>query len=109
MQLKIYHSVNSGLYIINTHSHLLIDSVHNGVAAGFSPMPSMRFPAENLLFTHDHADHFDSEKVAQVASASSAIYCPASPLSTIQETPLTENLGLLKMDNFLILSLHSGS
>lgn len=108
MNLKIYHSVNSSLYITDKHSHILIDGIHNGSAVGFSPMPATPVSARNLLFTHAHADHFDPQKVAQFISAHETItYCPDSPLCNIQGLPLRKNLDLLKMDDFLILSLHT--
>ena len=106
MHLKIYHSVNSGLYLTNGQSSLLIDSIHNGETVGFSPMPTLPVFAKNLLFTHDHPDHFDAKKVSALSNRTMT-YCPESALCNTPEIPLQKNLDLLKMDDFLILSLHS--
>lgn len=106
MHLKIFHSVNSGLYLTDGHSHLLIDSIHRGETVGFSPMPNSPIIPKNLLFTHSHPDHFDPQKVSLFVG-NTAIYCPDYPLNNISEIPLMKNLDLIKMDDFLILSLHS--
>lgn len=39
MRLQIYHTVNSGLYLWNGKSGLLIDALHGGKGTGFSDTP----------------------------------------------------------------------
>lgn len=70
MKLKIFHSINAGLYMWNGESGLLIDAFHNGQAEGFSVSPKMLISSMNkkkgifaypcdLIYTHLHPDHYD--------------------------------------------------
>ncbi len=68
--MEIFYTVNSGLYLLDTQTALLIDGVHRGEKVAFSSMPSIVVSVLNkkekrygevkgLLFTHSHPDHFD--------------------------------------------------
>lgn len=69
--LKIFHTVNSGLFLFDGENGLLIDAIYSE-KCDFSPMPkeiiqqllSQEGPlaqANGVLFTHFHSDHFDAE------------------------------------------------
>lgn len=74
MKLRIFHTVNAGLYLWNGKSGLLVDVLHGGKEIGFSNMPEgyldmmekrLGFWGQrnDLLFTHAHPDHYDPELV----------------------------------------------
>lgn len=73
--MKLFYTVNSGVYLSGNGNALLIDGVHRGEKVAFSPMPSelkawLRTgggpvsPIDGVLFTHGHPDHFDPDGLA---------------------------------------------
>lgn len=123
MQLHIFHTVNSGLYVTKGNDHLLIDGIFDGSAVGFSPMPSVLrkqflenekfFPYLNhLLFTHTHKDHFDENALLEfLPKARPVIFSPDPRFRNIERTPLSSGLGQIPMGNFQIFvldTIHDG-
>lgn len=86
--MKIFHTVNAGLYICNDEQGLLIDGLHLG-SGGFSETPvalldrllSHAYPFSgktDLVFTHLHGDHYDLDLVRRFLQRNphSSIYLP---------------------------------
>lgn len=74
MGLKVFHSVNCGLYFYGS-TGLLVDGIFEGNGRGVSPMPeeiwSLFLEAgcgclEGVIFTHLHEDHFSRFYLEQV-------------------------------------------
>ena len=71
MQIHIYHTVNSGLYLFYRGCGLLIDGLYEGEKVGMSPFsPQLRDQLEArqglfshlnaAFFTHLHSDHYSA-------------------------------------------------
>lgn len=123
MQLRIFHTVNSGLYLTKGNDHLLIDGIFDGSAVGFSPMPlALRkqflenksfFPyLDHLLFTHTHKDHFDEKSLREfIAKARPVLFSPDNRFRSTQRLPLAPGLGLISMGKFQVFvmdTIHDG-
>lgn len=71
MQIQIYHTVNSGLFLYYRGCGLLVDGLSEGEKVGMSPLPpalcaqlesgqGLFAHLSALLFTHLHADHYSA-------------------------------------------------
>lgn len=92
MNTRIFHSVNSGLYIWDGIAGLLVDGIHDGPEQGFSPMPAflagqlaaqagLFAHVDGLLFTHLHKDHFQRTGVHRLLNGPlpPTVYAPGFP------------------------------
>jgi L-ascorbate metabolism protein UlaG (beta-lactamase superfamily) len=115
MKLRIYHTVNEGLYIWNGKSGLLIDALHGGREAGFSATPDRYIQmmrkrqgffgqSNDLLFTHTHGDHYDPQLVREFLEINpdSSIYAPGLDSSNMQPVVLEEGIGRLQIREYTI-------
>lgn len=115
MQLRIYHTVNEGLYLWNGKSGLLIDALHRGKRLGFSDTPEryiwmMRheknfFTKPNdLLFTHLHEDHFDPELVDDFLERypDRIVYAPGLDRNNVQPVVLEHGIARLQIEEYEI-------
>lgn len=125
MKLRVFHTVNSGMYLWNGRSGLLIDALHGGKNTGFSDTPkryiqmmekkeSFFGQPNDLLFTHTHEDHYDLELVEQFLKLNpeSSIYGPQLDQSNIQPTALGTGVGVLKIRNYTVYTFtteHDGT
>ena len=77
MQIQIYYTINSGLFLYYRGCGLLVDGLHEGEKVGMSPFPqTLQNQLENrlglfsrlnaLLFTHLHADHYSAPLAGQL-------------------------------------------
>ena len=75
--MKLFYTVNSGVYLQGGGAALLVDGIHRGEKVAFSPMPdrlkemlrartSPFAHLDGLLFTHGHPDHFDPEELREM-------------------------------------------
>lgn len=96
--IKIFHTVNAGLYIDSGRTALLIDGIHEGPSVGLSAMPEgleeqilkedgMFSRLDGLLFTHLHADHYDKENVSRLLEQrpETALWGPGLACQGVQE------------------------
>ncbi|MEI3340396.1 MAG: hypothetical protein V8R80_11020 [Eubacterium sp.] len=119
MQASIFHSVNSGLYICNGDANVLIDGIHKGREKGFSEMPIKILDQmkkgkgifdnlNNLLFTHDHSDHYNQEKLACFVKKSNrpiSVYGGGIEAVHIQHIPISDNVEAVRMNGVVLLSM----
>ena len=77
MNTRIFHSVNSGLYLTDGTCKLWVDGIYDGSEQGFSPMPALLrkqlrehgglfSQVTSALFTHLHGDHFQREGLSEL-------------------------------------------
>ena len=82
---RVFYTVNSGLYFENDGCGVLIDGIHGGADAGFSPssentIQSCRDGAgifkglRALLFTHCHSDHYDPAAVREILTENPVLF-----------------------------------
>ena len=96
--IKIFHTVNAGLYIDSGQTALLIDGIHEGPSVGLSAMPEglgeqilegdgMFSRLDGLLFTHLHVDPYDKEKVGRLLKRrpETALWGPGLACQGVQE------------------------
>lgn len=115
MKLRIYHTVNEGLYLWNGRSGLLIDALHGGVSEGFSDMPekykklmmekkSFFRETNDLLFTHLHDDHYDAGLVELFAqlNPSSYFYGPGLDKNNVSVVKSDNHFDYMKMRDYQI-------
>lgn len=89
MQIHIYHTVNSGLFLFYRGCGLLIDGLYEGEKVGMSPFsPQLRDQLESrqglfahlnaALFTHLHPDHYSAPLLdrLQAVLPGAAVFCP---------------------------------
>ena len=119
MNSNIFYSVNCGLFFWNGARGLLVDGIHTGTEQGFSAMPEMLRKnmllrkgifahTDNLLFTHQHKDHFDAEQVQNfLGTCSPYVYAPAFPQNNVHISRVSPKVELLKLDQYNILSFHT--
>lgn len=76
MRMSIFYSVNSGVYLWDGKSGVLVDGLHHGPEVGFSETPPILCKQllrqeglfahlDGLLFTHLHPDHYDRQRMLQ--------------------------------------------
>lgn len=77
MNTYIFYSVNSGLYLWDGKTGILVDCIHSGPEQGFSAMPvflekqlkehtGLFSHVNGALFTHLHRDHFQRDGLAKL-------------------------------------------
>lgn len=89
MQIHIYHTVNSGLFLFYRGCGLLIDGLYEGETVGMSPFSQqLRDQLESrqglfarlnaVLFTHLHPDHYSAPLLSrlQAANPQTAVFRP---------------------------------
>ncbi len=92
MDIRIFHSVNSGLYFWDGIAGLLVDGIHSGKEKGFSSMPEFLAGqlakrkglfehTDGVLFTHQHPDHFQRRGLKYLLDKPKCpcVYGPALP------------------------------
>ena len=106
MGLRIFHPVNSGLYIKGSSS-VLVDGIFGGRGNGFSQMPEAFRRAvfggngshiDGMLFTHSHEDHFCQEqlKKAEQLFPHMTVYGPELTAKNVE--PFLTAPGLTEFD-----------
>lgn len=122
MEANIFHTVNSGLYVLCGDTGVLIDGIHKGYRVGFSDCPEeiinqclnrrgLFEKLKGLLFTHCHPDHYDESYVKQIIACSSVpVYTPEKLIlggNTASEAG-TEVLKIGSLQFYLIRTQHDG-
>lgn len=105
MKLHIFHSVNSGLFLWDGNSGILVDGIHDGQNDGASPMPKawvnqltnysgLFAHVDGVLFTHLHGDHFQKNGVIHLLNGPRplAIYGPGLTENRAEVHPLRQGL-----------------
>ena len=124
MSLKIFHTVNAGLYFHNSEHGLLIDGLHLG-DGGFSVTPKtlveqilshtgLFAKKIDLAFTHLHGDHFDPALVRRFyeKNPDSGIYAPELSMACSSVKNLAGGIDRLWFGDFLLTTFsttHDGA
>lgn len=124
MSLKIFHTVNAGLYFHNNEHGLLIDGLHRA-EGGFSATPPLLVEQllshtelfvqnVDLAFTHLHGDHFDPKLVRRFFDCNprSSIYAPGLPMPCNPPQSLALGIERLSFGAFLLTTFsttHDGA
>lgn len=117
MNLSIFHSVNSGLYLWDGNHGLLIDGIHDGIDQGLSPMPEalvnqlethsgLFAHTDGILFTHLHSDHFLHSALTRLLDRSDnfSVYGPNLPENQARIRPIRPGLSQIRMSSAKILA-----
>ena len=119
MELCIFHSVNSGLYLWDGMAGLMIDGIHDGREFGASPMPAFLVKqlelhsglfahTDGVLFTHMHGDHFQRQGLHRLMSGGTpcqpALYGPGLPESQARIRPIRSGLLRIQVAGAYILA-----
>lgn len=121
MKVTIFNTVNAGIYLYNEGVGLLIDGLHAGEKNKFSPMPQNLlfniincpsiFPCINaVLFTHLHADHFDSKPLdlCMEQEVPPLVYGPELGVRvTIPTRNIGNDMDELKVGNMTITAINT--
>lgn len=123
MNIKIFHTVNEGLFFQNRETSLLIDGIHTGIEVGYSNMPKKLVAdmknqegifgnLNALVFTHFHPDHFNEKRVKYFLSQSKKTHLITPYLSkTLSFEYINERVNLIYLNHikiFLIKTIHEG-
>lgn len=125
MDLCVFHSVNSGLYLWDGMAGLLIDGIHGGPEYGLSPMPEFLVKqlahhtglfahTDGVLFTHLHGDHFQHQGLLRLMNTpeSPAVYGPGLSESQAMVRPIRAGMCRIQMAGAYILAkdtVHDGN
>lgn len=121
MELKVFHPVNSGLYVRGSSS-VLVDGVFGGEGKGFSPMPEAFSRAvfggngshmDGMLFTHSHGDHFCPERLerAERLFPRMAVYGPEigeRNVNVVEKAPGLREFDVKSCQVWAVRTLHDG-
>ena len=117
--MRIFHTVNAGLYIEFQSGNILVDGIHRGADVGLSDMPAVLLhdlekregifrDVRNLLFTHLHPDHFDKERMLRFLKANAPeVYGPGLKESTVQPVPLENGFEKITMNGITALAIRA--
>lgn len=117
--MKIFHTVNAGLYLESGNKNILIDGIHRGADSGMSDMPAVLLHdlqngtgifrnIQNLLFTHLHPDHFDRDLITRFLEASSPeVYGPGLKENTVRPVSLGNGFDRITMNNMDVLAIRA--
>ena len=124
MDIQIFHTVNSGLFLWDGKSGILVDGIHEGKTVGFSMMAEkwkndLRHRTglfqytDGLLFTHYHPDHYEKVGVRRLTHSSNppAFYAPGWSHGCRQIISLNAHMYHLTMGTAEIIAkdtLHDG-
>lgn len=124
-RIRIFHTVNAGLYLTDSQTGLLVDGLHKGAFFGMSCMPEeLKDQAKKqegifrglngLLFTHLHDDHYDQRKVIRFLSQSpnTALWGPGLDACGLTEYTETTSGCQFRVGDFRICAYktrHSGN
>ena len=124
MELYIFHSVDSALYIWNGTAGLLVDGIHKGRREGFSDMPlaleeqldgrkGLFGHMNGAVFTHLHPDHFWAGGLERFLRGPDApsVYGPGLVRSDAVALPLCSGMWQVEMPGACILAkntVHDG-
>ena len=124
MSLKIFHTVNAGLYFHNIENGLLVDGLHLG-DGGFSVTPKALtdqilshtgiFSKKiDLAFTHLHGDHYDPRLVRRFfdRNPDSSIYAPDLSVACDSTRNLASGIDRLHFGSFSLTTfptIHDGA
>ena len=122
MKLKIFHSVNAGLYLWDGKSGLLIDFLHGGKELGFSDtkyadaMRNKQFyfrHSNDLLFTHFHGDHYDEKLVNEFLERTpgACLFGPGKHTENVNPVFLDEGVLEVQIQDYKIIcfsTIHDG-
>ena len=124
MNLCIFHSVNSGLYLWDGERGLLIDGVFDGREQGLSAMPrvlgeqlnrreGLFAHVDGALFTHLHADHFWRPGLCRLLEGPNppAVYGPGLAETGVSSRPERPGISRIQLPGATVWSrdtLHEG-
>jgi L-ascorbate metabolism protein UlaG (beta-lactamase superfamily) len=107
MKTKIFHTLNSGIFLENNGFGITIDVIHEGSVFCMSSMSDelvndMRncrgiFAKTNaMLFTHAHCDHFSKQLLEEYRATEHgktvAVYCPGYSKSNLPLTRVSDQI-----------------
>lgn len=115
--MKVFYTVNSGVWVESGSDTVVIDMIHQGGEAGFSITPerfwaSLKHPVLSV-WTHRHSDHFDIEGAKRLVNLSpeSKCWAPDYARNTAEMHAACENVLFTrqgKLTVYLIRALHDG-